>query len=1380
MSKVKFIIFCLYLIIGLNLNGQNSELYFEHINYDEDFSPSMISDLFQSKKGFVWIGTENGLFRYDGYRFIRYVRDKNVKGSLSNNHINAIFQDSEENLWIGTSNGVNLFNSITNEFLEVDIPPIKGGRNYITSFVEDDRKNVWVGTFGGVKKLDKTNYLLENISTDSNYNLNHSRVLSLFHDTYYGILVGTSEGIKSFDPNTGLQKALPEAFYRNKPFLKAKFWKIIKEVNGNLWFASETMGVFYYSKTDNIVKQYSHDLNDENTISSNWVNDIIIVDDSTIWFATNDGLNVYNKVNDTFTRYKHNTLNRFSLTDNNIQCILKDRHGSIWLGTIAGGVNYYNKSNSNFISIGETIKPNFGLNNAMVNAVLEGDDGGLWVGTYGGGLNYLDLKNKSSDVYTNNYNDNKRTKNLITALIEKDRDNLLCGTFNGLFEFNKDSKTYKPIPLSFNGLQEDERPITSLLIDDGNIWIGTNGNGLKRVLKNKTIENFRADDTSTGSLTDNFILDIENREEGLWLATLDGLNYFDKSLKKITKVFRHDNENDIANNSLTVLFTDSNNRLWIGADYDGLTCFDEESETFFVLNKHNGLTDATIKSISEDSYGNLWVSSEDLLFKIKVKDVEVSDFEDSDFEITSYSSKDGLAVRQFSLNCSTRLKTNQLVFGASKGLTIFDPDHIVKSPNDSELLITRLEVNNKEVLSGKSAILNKPIYETSEIELDHDQGYIELEFSSLNFVNPENSKYAYKLDDNFRVDEWHDIGKQNRINLTNLDPGSYTFSVKTTNRESEWNPNIKTLKIEVLPPWWETNLAYLTYAILILGFGLLIIRFINNRIKLKRELYLEHVEKERQQELHNMQLNFFTNVSHEIRTPLTLITGPLEELLSLDGQEPRYNKHLKTIKHNADRLLKLSNELLDFRKAEKGLLKIYCQKQDIVAFCFEVFESFKGIAVEKNIEYKFVLNTNSIQVYFDENQMEKVIYNLLSNAFKFTKNGGKIALAVEKSSDMDGKVNIMVKDNGIGIPYESKDRIFNRFFQVDDRGVQKMGSGVGLALSKSIVELHNGEISILEDTESWATTVFQISLLTGKSHLLDSQIVKAESSKVNDFAANDVIQIKDPQDTIILEEDEKCIIDSNKKTILIAEDNEDVRKFISSILNETYNVIQFDNGNDALEYMEKEIPDLVISDIMMPGMDGLELCSIIKNKEALNHIPVILLTAKSSTANRIEGLSTGADSYISKPFSPKVLKLNVANILKAKDILREKYSGNFIIDSNLDKLETPEEMFIKKLMKIIEANIENPDFDVNTLVDEIGMSRTILYKKVNALTNHSVASLIKQIRLKKAADIILNTSYPISDVAFLVGFNDRKHFSKEFKKVYNFSPSMYKKSKQSV
>lgn len=1379
MKKMFSFKFFIFFIFSLGLIAQDTDLYFEHIVYGDGFPQSLISNINQTENGFIWIGTENGLIRYDGYNFTRYVKDENDEGSISNNHVNVIYEDKEKNLWIGTNNGINYFKKKTNNFLPVDVLPIKGGRNYISSIIEDDNNNLWIGTFGGVKLLNKKNFTLDNISENSNLDLfNRARVLSLFNHKELGILVGTAQGLKRFDPKTGQILKLPSILSENKKFSNSKIWKIIQEKNGDLWFGTENMGAFLFSKSKNKLTNFTVNENTENQIASNWIHDIILIDHNTIWFATDNGLSIFKKDKNKFHNYNHNQLNSSSLSDDDVRCAFKDKDGSVWLGTTGGGLNFFNQANLNFINITETVKPNFGLTVPMVSAVINENKDAVWVGTYGGGLNYLDFKNQKSYAYLINNSDEKNTVNRIISLEEKDKDNLLCGTINGLFQFNKVAKKFIKIPLSPTTFTTNQRTeITSILSLDNEIWVGTLGLGLINIKQNNVIDYYTANN-GIDNISDNFVVDIENRQDGLWVATQDGLNFFDKRLKKVTTIYRKDKLFSISNNALTSLFTDSKGRLWIGTDHGGLNYFDEKSQKFYLINKAMGFTDESVKSISEDAFGNLWIASNDMLFKIKFKSFELP-FKKSNLEIVSYSSKDGLTSKQFSVNTSIRLKNNDLAFGGSRGLTIFNPKNLDKSDNNKKIVFTKLTINNVQFESAvKGSPLETSITETSEIVLNYDQRYISLDFSALNFINPKSNNYSYKLDAALKSDGWHDIGSQHSVHLTDLKPGTYYLKVKSSIEEGVWNSNIKTLKITIRPPWWKTWWAYLIYFSLATIITIIVIRFFKNRIEFKRALFLEHLENERQQELSQMKLEFFTNVSHEFRTPLTLISGPVEELIQSAEPNSNLEKKLKTIKLNSDRLLKLVNELIDFRKAEKGSLKIYCEQQDIVAFCFDIYESFRGVAIDKQIDYKFVLNINTAQVFFDKNQMEKVIYNLLSNAFKFTRKKDKITLAVEQRNDDSDWIDIKVKDSGFGIPDAHKSKLFTRFFQVNDRGMQNKGSGIGLALSKSIVELHQGEIIIQEEKDPNFNTIFRISLRKGNAHFKKSQIMENNfildeidtpiSKSPADLIHIDMI----PKETIQADENEQ--LDITKKTIAVIDDNEEVLSFVYDILTPIYNVLKFTNGSHAINHMEKDIPDLVVCDVMMPDMDGFEVCKHLKTNQNTNHIPVILLTAKSSTANKIEGLSTGADSYISKPFNIDVLKLNIANLLSSKEILRQKYSGRFIVDSDLEQLSSPEEIFISKLMEIIETNMENPDFDVNELVKEIGMSRTVLYKKVQTLTNHSVASLIKHVRLKKASDILKNTSYPVSEVAYMVGFNDRKHFSREFKKVFDSSPTTYK------
>lgn len=1359
------------------LHAQTQDLFFEHLNYEEGFASSMISSIIQDNNGFIWLGTEGGLLRYDGYHFVRHSRDQAVEGTISNNHVNCIYEDRERNLWIGTSNGVNHFDFDTKVFSPIDILPIKGGRNYVTSITEDSLGNIWVGTFGGVKKLNKESKKLENGSLNSTSGLfTSARVLSLVYEPSIGMIVGTSTGVFIFDPKTGKNLPLPAEWKANEPFRKAKIWEIVSSEQGDLWFASKDNGAYHYSKETQKLTNYLHSSNDPHSIASNWIYDILPVDENTIWFASIDGISILNTSTQKFTTHVHHPVLENSLSDNEVKSLFKDKNNNIWVGTSAGGLNLFNQANMNFFKIGESNGLSQGLSSPIVNTLFIEKEQLLWIGTRDG-INKLNLETNTITNFKNTAFEQTSTdnrSNIIKAINRLDEDHLILGTLDGLFTFSESSSTFDKVPLTGDFNLENEELITSLVVLNNDLWIGTDGMGMILIRPDGTKISYKTSG-SDHFLSDNYITDIEVAGEQLWVSTLDGLNLFDWKTGQIDKIYKSDQEGSISNNNLTCLFNDSQNRLWVGTDFGGLNYFDQQREQFYVINKASGLTDNSIRSITEDLDGNIWVSSGASLYKLSIQTENEGKLE---VDITTYSSSDGLSFGQFSQKSSIQLPENRLAFGTSRGLIIFQAEDLIKAPSIEKVVLCALMINNQEVLiSTPSSPLTKDIADTYELLLTHDQNYLELEFSTMNFTNPLNIRYAYKLERSNQQAEWLILGSQNSVNLSNLDPGEYLFSVKAFSQTNPRDDSTRTLKIRIKPPWWQSSWAYLIYSALILLLIVGITRVINIRLKLKRALFIEHVERERQEELYRMKMDFFTNVSHEFRTPLSLMIAPIEDLIDMVEEDSKFERRLTTIKNNSQRLLKLVNELLDFRKAETGLLKIHCEKQDIVAFCYEVFESFKSMSLKKNIEFKFAMESSPVFVHFDRYQMEKVLFNVLGNSFKFTQDNGKIVLSVDEGRQKSGWVHIQIKDNGIGIPMQVRQNIFQRFFQTGTPGMQNSGTGVGLALAKSIVELHQGKIEIIEEPGDWANTNFQISLRLGAEHLATNQMIAqslptqpTEPLLLADEMVFQQLGSATLQEHILpIPETTK----SEKKTLFVVEDNEEFRGFIKDILEKDYRIIDFASAEDALMHLEDEMPDLILSDVMMEGMNGLEFCERVKSNETTNHIPVVLLTAKSSTDSEIEGLATGADSYISKPFSIKILKLNILNLLSTKEILRQKYSGNFIIDSDLKKLSTPEEIFIKKLMEIIESNLDNPDFNVSNLVKEIGMSRTVLYKKVNMLTSHSIGTLIRQVRLKKAADILGSTSYNISEVSFMVGFNDRKHFSREFKKLYGHSPSKY-------
>lgn len=1372
MNKRKFYCFILFLFIATFSRSQS--LNFKHISYKEGLVQSPISSFLQDDKGFIWFGNLKGLTRYDGYEFKTFIFDENDPKSLSNNRVNVIYQDHEQQIWVGTANGLNLYHKDNETFTPIDILEIKGGRNYISSIVEDQEGNIWVGTFAGIKRLNKGSLKLEDVfSRVNNKVLAKDAIFSLFVDKDDYIWAGTKKGIRKYNAKTTKEVAISKAFDEVKN-LKVLVTK--QDQLGNFWFGTETSGVYNYQPRKDKVLIYNSSPNQLNQLSSNWVKDILLFNDHEIWFATRNGISIFNTATQKFKTFVHEPLNPNSLSDNAIWSFMKDKANCVWVGTFAGGINFYYKGNANFQNIGEQIGNHLGLNHVLVNAISEDRDGSWWVGTFGGGLNHLDIRTQKSEFFSVKSNNQERPSNGIKSLADDHKGHLWIGCLDGLSFFDKRSKKFKNFKFPVKDGKLSENLISAILPDGQGAWIGTNGGGLRYVLPDGTCPIFiRKQElnhqTVPLELSDNFISAIIKDQRGnLWVGTQNGLDYYDKTKNAITKVFQKVRETQfqIDNSNILSLFIDSKRRLWIGTEGGGLNYFDANTERFYSISKSIGLGDDVIHGIIEDDLHHLWVSTDLGLYRIIFKTFSVP-FRSKDLEITVYTANDGLINNQFSNNAVVKLGNGELVFGGMNGLSIFYPDKIIKNNLKPTVALTQVLVNNKQAeIAEKNTPLTRSIVEANRIVVPYDHANLSFTYSALNFINPSNNQYAYKLEGLSNDSDWQETGTQRIVNFANLSPGTYLFKVKAANNDNVWGEDVRALKIIVLPPWWATWWAYLLYTCCI-SFSLwIVIRFLRNRARLKRDLYLEHVHNIRQQELYQMKLNFFTNISHEIRTPLTLILGPLDKILR-NSNSTDFAKPLNMMKNNADRLMKLVTELLDFRKAEEGHMKIHCVAQDIIQFCKIIFDSFHTVAIDQQIKYNFQAPNNPVIIYFDQDQLEKVIYNLLSNAFKFTPPMGEISLIIDNDPLNEELINIKVVDNGKGIPKNMLDKLFESFFQIDDRGRHNVGSGIGLALSKSIIELHKGKISVESDEIPINQTIFNISLRKGNQHLSPEEIMlKAEFDQGEMDLSSEI-----EKESSIIETAGLGSGPTKKYSIMIAEDNEEVRNLVVELLADKYKVLQFSTAENALKHMEQEIPDLIISDIMMPGMNGLDFCKQTKLSETTSHIPFILLTARAAISHQIDGLSKGADAYIPKPFSGQVLELNIKNLLHAQKVMREKFGQQFVLQPTPSNIVSPEEKFLNKLMGIIESKIEDSTFDVNDLVNEIGMSRTVLYKKVHSLTGYAVADLIKQIRLKKAAELFKENSFSVAEVAYMVGFNDRKHFSKEFKKQFNSSPTEY-------
>lgn len=1330
-------------------NTQQLSIRFRHISYKDGLVQSPIATMLQDKSGYIWVGSWSGLSRYDGTTFKNFRPDDTKPDQISHNRINRLYEDRQGRLWVGTGGGLNLYNKYTEHFQHIGLSTAKGGGNFITAIEQDHSGKIWVATFKGIKNVTTDVKSLTAITDWKNIEpqLYQGIVYSLLEDIQQTIWVGVEQGLKRFDPKTNIVIPLPEILRQNKELSIAKIIVIKQDNDGNIWFGTENSGIFRYSPRLNSCTRYLNKANDPHSLPSNWINDLLIKDGH-LMAATHNGLAIFDPLKNSFTSYTHDPADSRTLSDGSVWSLMSDHTGNVWMGTYSGGINIFYRGNSNFSNVGEQIGKNIGLKKPLAEAIIGDADGGLWIGTFGGGLNYINRKKGTTAFYD--------ISDEIKALVKDSSGNIWTGTLDGLYKFNRSKKTFNPINLQIFNNKTTAKLINTLVATEAGIWVGTNGAGLKLV--DYTGKELLSLTNKTG-LVDNYVNALCNKGNLLWIGTQNGLNKYDLRSHTFTAYRRK--TTGLGNNNVLSLYTDSHQHLWIGTDGGGLNYLDELNNRIHPIRQSNGLADDVISAIVSDNKGALWVSTNNGISQLTFG-LATFPLAKGNYQIANYTAANGLQSNQFLVNSAYRTADGEILFGGMNGVATFFPDKIIKNKFSPEILLTNFLINNKDARLGQSPPLQSPINETSQVTLPYDQNNLTIKFSALNFINPEKNTYAYKMAGLTNNEGWVLTGNQKEVSFNNLAPGHYVFSVRAANNDGYWNKKGRTLQIDIRPPLWKTWWAYVAYVLLAAFLFYKIIQFFQVRARLERDLYNEHLQNERQEEFYKMKLDFFTNISHEIRTPLTLILGPLENLYNTTLENTVISRQVILVKNNAERLLRLIGELMDFRKAETGNMVLYVQRHNVVIFIKEIFLSFNSLAESRHITYDFKTDSPEIYLNIDHDQLEKVFFNLLSNAFKFTPNHGRISVTI--SSDTDFKVSIT--DNGKGIPVKHQSKLFTNYYQVHEQK-SNAGTGIGLALSKSIVELHQGNISFRSSVQTAGregytefTVCLPAELKPAKNvHLIDNTTGLESIASFRRQAEIDISHQAEIQTSA-----------TNEASIVLAEDNEELRRFLVDSL-PGYQVVAFENGSAAFKYAVSQIPDLIISDVMMPVMDGLEFCRNIKSDERTSHIPVILLTALATHIHQVNGLQTGADAYLTKPFSTKLLQLNVHNLLGSRDRMRKKFSQQLILQPRQILLNNPDEHFIQKLMNIIEEQMENPEFGVVNLGTEIGMSKTVLYKKICALTNLSPADFIKSMRLKKAADLLRQQLLSVNEVSVMVGFNDRKYFSREFKKMYGMSPS---------
>ena len=1331
MQKITLIF---YLLLASVIYAQNDDANYvlEYITTNQglphDYVTSIISDDLNAK----WIGTENGLTKYNGYDFENIKPGKNYK-KLINENIEVLFKDDSNIIWIGTkSGGISSLdiknNSIKNYNHLLNI--VNSNNINVTAIASDNLGNIWIGTWeDGVFVINpKTNKLLKHIIINSVINCiikddNSNMWISFYQTLSKYNLSGVNRA--SYQMGTSISDIILDT-KRNK------IWIGTSNKNTKLYF--------YDFKTQKIKSI-------ETGVNTDFYKTLSLDSKNRLWIGT-WGKGLYRSNNDLskFTKIELVSLNSEKISSN-YRTILKvhhDKNNQIWVATANGGVikliegKGFNNANR---------KINLATINGDLNftAIYKGKNS-LFVGTLNNGL-YIGTD------FTNLKLINEIGLTKIIALYEHE-NKLYIGSKNGFYIYD----------IALNKIIFSNKKIlkaTAFYVDRTNtLFIGTQQSGIA-IVELKDIKNNQAysfySDAKKGKykIENNRITSIKEDSKGnIWIGTYNGLHLYNKSEIKFSakSLMINDKLPSVIINSIAI----NNDNIWL-ATPSGLIKLVYKNKKLTIkeeLTKDDGLNSDFICAVTFDAKSNIWLSTK----------TEIVKYDEKIRSFISYGGNDGIKTTSFNNRSFFNFENNLIFFGGIDNITYFNPNKISDTYTLPEVVFTNLRVNNSiiqySVDEDEHEIIDKNFSYVDKIQLSHNDNFFSIGFFTNDFSGKLNTKYRYKLEG--YQNNWLDLQNQNEINFAGLNNGEYILKVSATRDNQNWSKP-KSITIEILNSPWKSAWAIIIYIILILLSLYYILKFYKNQLKLKNNLEIARNDKEKEMELSELKLNFFTNISHEFRTPLTLIISPLNELMESSDISSKVAKKLSVIDRNANRLLNLINQLLDFRKSEFGLLQLNVSQGNIVRFSKEVYLYFNEMAKSRDIKYKFKHIDEEIIFPFDRNKIEIVLCNLLSNAIKYCNPGDKITIEIEKKNEY---CIISVKDTGLGMEADYLDKIFDHFFQIKSAESSKMiGSGIGLTFSKKIIQLHQGSIEVKSKKNVGTEFIIKLPLnVKYNEDEIDTSFINTDNIKAYNTKWDG-------------NQNENLNINTKENSILIIDDNPDILDYLKDILSESYTVIVAKNGDEGFAIASAEIPDLIVSDVMMPGKDGITLCKELKSQIITSHIPIILLTARSSAVFEIQGLQTGADDYVTKPFNPIIIKARIASLLENRKKIRALLLNKIQFEPTLKEIEkdsNTESAFIHKAIILVENNMQNSSFSIDNMVDELNMSQSTLYRKIKSLTGLSLTSFIRSIRLKKAAHLILIDDLNLSQIAYEVGFNDYKYFKISFEKQFKCLPSKYK------
>lgn len=1379
-------LFFIFLLTNIGFSQNKFDLI-KFIPIKEGLPKRGVNSILEDKNGFMWFGLDGaGLFRFDGSNYKQFIHKNGDSTSINGNFVLSNFIDSENRMWVGTNFGLNLYNEELGTFKQFDeINKLNStGELRIRAILQLDEDHLLLGTNDyGVIKFNLKTYKADLVSFKTFPKRNIDvRCLASYSGKIYamttkGLVVyddeeelfemaafSTKEGMQTIPYSTesfaideannlwlgtarkGLFKVSSQDNIYNIQqfsFTKKRILSLVALKGNHLFCSSENDGLFFvledYEKED----QYNFKKISSNVLNSNSIWTLYIDSKDRVWTGTfNKGVSVYDKLHTKFNDIA-NLPNNNSLQSRAVSGIMEDELGNIWIGIDGAGIDIFNPITRQLQTINTVDKSEYtGLTSNDVTNIFMDSHGNIWVSTWGAGMYFL----------------KKGTKRFINYTKENTKGNL---TSNRSYGFSEDSS--------------------------GRIWIATFDSGLI-YFEPKKNSFFHC---NTKEFKDNRLLDTQIRsvkvdeEDNIWLGSTTGLFKatfeFDKlgnpsfDLKSFKKEMLEISNNHASTNSISSIFLTKNKNILVGTEGAGLFILDPKDG--FRHYDNTDFFEETIGAIVEGADNSIWASGSRGIVNLEL---------DSD-TVVIYNKDDGFLSNYFFVNSVCSASDGTIYYGNDLGLNYFNPETIKFNTDPPKLHFTSFKIFNKEITPHqKDSPLSKVISKTSTISLNHDQSVFTIHYIGINFTRPEKNQYAYQLEG---VDpDWRYVGNEQKATYTNLKTGTYNFKVKATNNDGLWTEESLELEIKVLPPWWKSNLAYFSYFILFISSIYLFQKTFRSRINEKQVIQIEREKRLQEEQLSQQKLEFFTNISHEFRTPLTLIINPLEDIIKnkdLNLPEELKLKH-QIIYKNSHRLNRLINELMDFRKIQFHKMTIQAEQVEVVNYIRETLSYFNEEAKERNIKLEFTPNTDNLIAWIDVSMLEKIIFNLVSNAFKVTPNQGTISLSIEEKQIYFPKSNfkeskegfeISIKDTGGGLTQSEISQIFQRFSQVTKtKNNYYGGTGIGLEVVKAFTELHRGKIKVFSKVGKGSN--FIVSFLLGKEHFTSEEI----SFQNNYYQYGKEDKVPPTLETIPAIENQKTensTINLNTKkehTLLIVEDNLDLKNYLKSELEKNYNILLAENGKVAFELALKKTPHIILTDVMMPIMDGLELCKKIKGDLKTSHIPLLMLTAKSMSTDKLQGINSGADAYLSKPIEMELLKSTLTQLLTSRQILLNKYAKNGI-EINQDatkKITSLDNVFIQKMVEHINDNIGQSKLTVESIAAHFFLSRSQLYRKTKSLTGVTVNEFIKRVRLEEAAKMIKTGDGNISEISYKVGFSSPSYFAKCFKEEFGKLPTELK------